>query len=302
MRRFVRSTPFLAALLVLASAVPAAAVVASVSCPFNGDPGDFLSHGIVVTDYPGKNVRSVMLAYGATVAGTYRITMEIRRGSFDGPLVGVPQTVNVTLPADASHDHFVIFDFAAAPVTPGDTLTIQQTVSSPGNIFMDTGTGSCTAGHAYETQGTSPPLDSPRKPAMGIAIVADDVLSSCVPSDTVLCLDDQPGDRRFTATMNFATVQGGGFSGKGQALPLGLEGVRRGGLFWFFAQDNPEILVKVLNGCGSNGKFWVFYSAGTNIGFTLNVRDKVTGVLKSYTNADLHPASPVQDTAAFPCF
>lgn len=291
-----------AALLALATALPANAVVPVVNCPFLGDPGDNLTRGIVVTNYPGKNVRSVTLAYFAATAGTYRITLEMRRGTFDGPLVGVPQTVNVALPANLTDDHFVTFDFAGAPVTTGDTLTFKHTVSGPGTIYMDFGTGSCTAGHAYETQGTTPPLDTLRHTAMGISIVADDVLSSCVPSDTILCLDDQPGDRRFKVTLDFSTSQSGGLFGKGQALPLTLNGVRRGGLLWFFSQDNPEILVKVLNACAVNGKFWVFYSAGTNIGFTLNVRDQATGVLKSYTNADLHAASPVQDTSAFSCF
>jgi len=293
--------PLAAALLTLACALPAAAIVPVVNCPFKGEMGNNTTRGIVVTNYPANNVRSVRLAYGTSTAGLYRITLEIRRGSFDGPLVGVPQTVNVDLPASLD-DHFVTFDFAAAPVTVGDTLTLTHRFVGPGTLLFDYGISACTAGEAHDTQTTEPPLSEPRHGTMGIAITADEVLTACKPSDTVLCLDDQPGDRRFTATLNFSTSQGGGLSGKGQALPLGLEGVRRGGLFWFFGQDNPEILVKVLNGCVANGKFWVFYSAGTNIGFTLNVRDQVTGVLKSYTNADLHPASPVQDTAAFSCF
>jgi hypothetical protein len=77
--------------------------------------------------------------------------------------------------------------------------------------------------------------------------------------------------------------------------------VGQGGLFWFFGPDNPEMLVKVLNGCSVNGKFWVFSSAGTNVGLTTTVTDTLTGHLKVYANPDLTPAAPVQDTGALPC-
>ncbi len=37
------------------------------------------------------------------------------------------------------------------------------------------------------------------------------------------------------------------------------------GLFWFFDDDNWEMLVKVLDGCGTNGHFWVFLAAATDV-------------------------------------
>ena len=61
------------------------------------------------------------------------------------------------------------------------------------------------------------------------------------------------------------------------------------------------MLVKVLNGCGTNNRFWVFFSAGTNVGFSVTVRDTVTGSQKTYINPDLNPAPPLQDTNAFLC-
>lgn len=124
---------------------------------------------------------------------------------------------------------------------------------------------------------------------------------SCTPAPTVLCLDDVPGDRRFRVTVEYATTQGGGLSGSGQAIPLGPLGVGRGGLFWFFGADNPEMLVKVLNACSLNDSFWVFFSAGTNVGFTLEVLDTHTGEVFASTNPDLRAAPPVQSTDALPC-
>jgi streptogramin lyase len=123
----------------------------------------------------------------------------------------------------------------------------------------------------------------------------------CVPGDSVLCIDDAPGDRRFKVEVDYSTTQGGGFSGAGHAIPLTSLGVSRGGLFWFFTQDNPELLVKVLNGCSDNGKRWVYLSAGTNVGLIITVADTVTGEVHTYYNLDRTAFAPVQDTSALDC-
>jgi virginiamycin B lyase len=124
---------------------------------------------------------------------------------------------------------------------------------------------------------------------------------ACTPSDTTLCLDDQAGDRRWQLTVAFKTADGGGHAGNGHAVPLAGLGVSRGGLFWFFSADNPEMLVKLLDGCTLNQEFWVFAAATTNAGFTLTVVDTRTGRVRAYTNPDGTPAPPVQDTSAFAC-
>jgi streptogramin lyase len=125
--------------------------------------------------------------------------------------------------------------------------------------------------------------------------------TSCVPQDGTLCLDDQPGDRRWQVEVSFHTAQGGGASGSGHAIPLASLGVSHGGLFWFFGRNNPEMLLKVLNGCAANQHFWVFSSATTNVGFTVTVMDTRAGGKKTYANRDRVPAAPVQDTQAFLC-
>jgi outer membrane protein assembly factor BamB len=133
------------------------------------------------------------------------------------------------------------------------------------------------------------------------AVAANGPGVACVAGATTLCIDDQPGDARFEVKVQFRTAQGGGLAGDGQAISLASLGLLRGGLFWFFGADNPEMLVKVLNACGLGGKFWVFYSATTNVGLTTTVRDTRTGVTRTYRNPDLTPAPPVEDTAAFDC-
>jgi hypothetical protein len=124
--------------------------------------------------------------------------------------------------------------------------------------------------------------------------------TTCTPGTNVLCLDDQNGDRRFKVTLDYASPSRG-ISGQGKAIGLNTLGVRRGGLFWFFTADNPEVLVKVLNGCTTNNRFWVFLTAGTDVGYTVTVTDTTTGVEKVYTNRDLQAAQPAQDTQAFSC-
>jgi streptogramin lyase len=123
----------------------------------------------------------------------------------------------------------------------------------------------------------------------------------CTPGPTTLCLDDQPGDRRWQVRASYRTTQGGGLAGNGNAIPLASLGVSHGGLFWFFSADNPEMLIKVLNACAVNQRFWVFYSATTNVGFTVNVTDTRLGRQKVYTNRDGVAAPPIQDTSAFSC-
>lgn len=125
--------------------------------------------------------------------------------------------------------------------------------------------------------------------------------AGCQVSPSRLCLDDFPQDGRFAVSTHYSTAQGGGLSGDGQAVPLGSLGVGHGGLLWFFDPGNPELLAKVLDGCAVNGHFWVFLTAGTNVGMTTTVRDSFSGRTQTYVNPDRHAAAPVQDTTAFPC-
>jgi photosystem II stability/assembly factor-like uncharacterized protein len=124
-------------------------------------------------------------------------------------------------------------------------------------------------------------------------------LAPCVPGPTVLCIDDRPGDARWKIQVAYDAGASG--TGNGTAVPLANLGVSRGGLFWFFSPDNPEMLIKVLNACGLNQKFWVFYAAGTDVGLTTTVTDTKTGSSRVYTNARGHAAPPVEDTSAFDC-
>jgi hypothetical protein len=275
-----------------------------VSCPFAGSPKDHADSGIVLLNYPGNNVRRLHIGYGTNTTGQYLITAQLRRGGFDGPIVG-SSSIYLNLDENASTDVDGFFHYGGsndgAPVTPGDTLTITHTWSGPGVLYFDAGTGdfesSGNCGGAYETIGTSVGLDVQVRGTMGIEVEQEDLTTPCVKSDTVLCIENRPGDARFQVTVDTLHA---GTAGTGQAS-LQTLGITHGGSFWFFGQDNPEVLVKVLNGCSENNHFWVFITAGTNVGFTVHVKDTTTAATSSYANADNTAAVPVQDTKAFPC-
>lgn len=71
------------------------------------------------------------------------------------------------------------------------------------------------------------------------------------------------------------------------------------GLFQFFSPDNWEIMVKALNGCGLNNRYWIFSAATTNVFYRMDVLDVKTGVQKIYFNYPGPPAPAVTDTSAF---
>ncbi|MGE5233156.1 MAG: hypothetical protein ACM3OB_03525 [Acidobacteriota bacterium] len=125
--------------------------------------------------------------------------------------------------------------------------------------------------------------------------------SSCTPGTGVLCVNDAPGDARFRIFGSYSTAQGGGSTGGLHAIDLSSLGVAHGGLMWFFAADNPELLVKVLNACTLNGRYWVFISAGTNVGVELFTEDTHTGAVVDDHNPDISPFPAVQDIYALPC-
>ena len=112
----------------------------------------------------------------------------------------------------------------------------------------------------------------------------------CVADATTLCLRDQ----RFEVTVDFVDFEGE----PGQATPV--EGVDSpdSGLFWFFAPDNWEMLIKIVDGCGFNGHYWIFAAATTNVEYTLTVTDRDTGEHFVSFNPSGSLAQPVADIEA----
>jgi hypothetical protein len=112
---------------------------------------------------------------------------------------------------------------------------------------------------------------------------------TCAPDPTTLCVNGG----RFRVTADWRTPEA---SGAGRAIALGTDS----GYFWFFDMNNVEILVKVLNGCGVNSRYWVFAAGLTDVEVTLRVTDTQNGATRTYANSRGIPFQPIQDTSAFP--
>jgi len=112
--------------------------------------------------------------------------------------------------------------------------------------------------------------------------------AGCQASPLQLCLHGG----RFSVAV--AWTDFGGHSGSGTAVQLTADT----GSFWFFDAGNIETVVKVLDGRGLNGHFWVFYGALSDVRYTLTVTDTLTGAVRTYDNPAGRFAS-VADTAAF---
>ncbi len=96
---------------------------------------------------------------------------------------------------------------------------------------------------------------------------------NCVSSAQNLCLNND----RFSVVVDWSAAQSGE-SGQGTAVPLTSDS----GYFWFFGENNVELLVKILDGRGVNGHFWFFWGAMTDVQYTITVTDTETGAVKQY--------------------
>lgn len=81
------------------------------------------------------------------------------------------------------------------------------------------------------------------------------------PASTVLTLFDQ-----FEISVEWATKDGR-LKGTGHAVPL----TSKSGYFWFFEGENPEILVKMLDGTQVNGHYWIFISSNSDLEYKVKV-------------------------------
>ena len=71
------------------------------------------------------------------------------------------------------------------------------------------------------------------------------------------------------------------------------------GYFWFFDAANPELMVKILDGCSTNGSRWFFAAGLTNLAVVIDVTDTSTGDMRTYSNPAGQAFTPIQDTDAF---
>jgi len=129
--------------------------------------------------------------------------------------------------------------------------------------------------------------DVPETRALGVR--AELLAGNCAPSATAMCLNDN----RFKVEATFETRSGQ----TGQAKVVKL--TEDTGYLWFFDSSNVEAVVKVLDACPINDRFWVFAGGLTDVRVDLRVTDTKEELLRTYANPLGVPFAPVQDTSAF---
>ncbi len=113
---------------------------------------------------------------------------------------------------------------------------------------------------------------------------------SCRADAETLCLRDS----RFEVKANWWSADGE--SGPGRVVYAGTDD---SGMFQFFDPSNWEVLIKVLDGCGSNGRMWVLGASTTDLGYRIRVTDTITEESRTYVNEPGQPAPAIVDTEAF---
>ncbi len=189
--------------------------------------------------------------------------------------------------------HFWVF--AAASTDVEYTLTVTDRVSGRAkSYFNPQGSAAASiadtralavcgadASRAPERSTATPPLE----PAPELA-----KQGGCIPGPTTLCL----GQGRFAVEVDWRTAAGG--TGSGRAVPFASE---ESGIFYFFTENNWEMLVKVLDGCGVNQRYWVFAAATTDAGYRLRITDTEAGEVREYSNPVGRAAPAITDGLAF---
>lgn len=123
----------------------------------------------------------------------------------------------------------------------------------------------------------------------GTADGDDSTAQGCVADATTLCLNED----RFRVAVRWETDSD---SGDGQAVEL----TGDTGFFWFFSENNIEVVIKVLNGCAiGDGSYWVFIGGLTDVRVELEVEDVEANESNTYVNEAGTLFRPVTDTAAF---
>ncbi|HSS49702.1 MAG TPA: LamG domain-containing protein [Thermoanaerobaculia bacterium] len=106
-----------------------------------------------------------------------------------------------------------------------------------------------------------------------------------------LCLQS-----RFQITATFRTATAPGPSdGTAHVVVAG----PNSGIFWFFSSDNWEVMVKAINACGLNSRYWIYSAATTDRFYRMEVFDTLHFQNKVYFNYAGPPAPAVTDSSAF---
>jgi plastocyanin len=122
----------------------------------------------------------------------------------------------------------------------------------------------------------------------------DAISGSTAPCDETraVCLNGG----RFEATVQWRPSTSRGDRG---AKRVALPEAPNTGLFASSPEEDPQVLLHVLDRCAVNGHFWLDLAALTDLEFTVRVRDTQTGRTRVYFNPAGNTPATVRDVEAF---
>jgi tetratricopeptide (TPR) repeat protein len=183
----------------------------------------------------------------------------------------------------------VEYTLTVTDMLTGDSTSYFNPLGNSAAAITDTqALATCSASAAPPSGGAAPPAWVPGSTVRNRRITVPDK-TGCTDSGTDLCLNGE----RFRVEVSWRDFRG--VTGSGQVA----FGSADSGLFYFFDENNWEILVKILKGCALNGRYWVFAAATTNVEYTLTVTDTESGQVRTYENALGVAAPAITDTDAF---
>jgi hypothetical protein len=212
---------------------------------------------------------------------THEVTVNFPGSSLIDAARG-PDGNTLIFTADSSAGAFGrVFDGAWTAVTR--TVVFQQ----PTGVLLEPAVAADAAGDFLALWAPAPEEAPPfSSSVLGRTLAA----GTCAQGSETLCLG--PGGR-FRAQVAWKNPFNGD-TGTGRTLPLTPES----GAFWFFGDQNLELMVKVLDGTSINNHFWVYGGSLSNVEYTLTVRDTLTSLERTYHNPPFQFAS-LADVEAF---
>ncbi|MBI2822169.1 MAG: hypothetical protein HYX74_08085 [Acidobacteria bacterium] len=234
---------------------------------FSGNCGKFPIHLRSGTDNAGVAV------IGFPPGQAFPSGAEICKRVFDNS--GSPVTNEICFPYTGAHSAAnvtEIFPDLAGRSSLLGTMQVCLRGADPNQFIAATGIGTHILGGGVQLSGTEVAATNP----------------DCAPGEKNLCLQDN----RFRVTVDWESPTSSG-SATGHERPDDT------GLFYFFTSSNVEVVVKVLNACPINNRYWVFAGGLTDVRTVITVTDTQRKAVKTYINPQGTPFQPVQDTSAF---
>lgn len=269
---------------------------------WRGEKANEMAHA-----YLGFGVPELEITSPAEVAGSYEIGRaqfgaDLPAGGLVGRIACLVDAPDLPAAAAGTPDR-TIFDGCSAAENPGRIAGSIALIDRGQCSFVDKARNAQAAGaigvivvnNAGDTPiglgGTAPDVTIP---VVSLGAGDGNRIRAAACKQAAALLHD-----RFQVTVRFRVQPIGSppRTGDGQAVEI----ADNAAWFYFLRSDNPQLLIKVVNGCGvaANPAYWVLAGGVTSQEVWITVTDTQTGQAKTYHNPPGVPFRTTLDTSAF---